>query len=287
MYNKISSGKVRDIYRISDDKLLICTSDRISAFDVVLPTLIPQKGIILNKIAEFWFDFTKDIVPNHMITTDSTQFPEPFRQSDEFNNRSMLAKKLMMLPFEFIVRGYVSGNLWKAYVEKTPFCDIVLKDGLVESEKLDKPIFTPSTKNDKGHDEYIPYEVFKTSVGSKLAKKIKDICIELYVKCDEYANQKGIIIADTKFEFGLDENGDPVLADEIFTPDSSRFWDLESYAKGRPQDSFDKQFLRDWLTTNKLDGVILSQEIPSEIVNETRSKYFKAYKMLTGKELVF
>lgn len=283
--NKISSGKVREIYAVDDDKLMMVVSDRISAYDFIMPTLIPNKGQILNQISAFWFDFVKDIVPNHIITTDSNKFPEEFK-SDEFKGRSMLVRKLKMLPVECIVRGYITGSGWSSYKEDGTICGIKLPDGLKESQKLDTPIFTPSTKADLGaHDENISFEKTCEILGKELAQKVKEKTIEIYTKCAEYALSKGIIIADTKFEFGLDENGELVLADEVLTPDSSRFWPASSYEVGKGQDSFDKQYLRNWLTDNGYRNNP-PQSLPQEVVETTRAKYMEAYKMLTGKDFI-
>ena len=283
--NKISSGKVREIYAVDDDKLMMVVSDRISAYDFIMPTLIPNKGQILNQISAFWFDFVKDIVPNHIITTDSNEFPEEFK-SDEFRGRSMLVKKLKMLPVECIVRGYITGSGWSSYKEDGTICGIKVPDGLKESQKLDTPIFTPSTKADLGaHDENISFERTCEILGKELAQKVKEKTIEIYTKCAEYALSKGIIIADTKFEFGLDENGALVLADEVLTPDSSRFWPASSYEVGKGQDSFDKQYLRNWLTDNGYRNNP-PQSLPQEVVDTTRVKYMEAYKMLTGKDFI-
>lgn len=283
--NKISSGKVREIYAVDDDKLMMVVSDRISAYDFIMPTLIPNKGQILNQISAFWFDFVKDIVPNHIITTDSNKFPEEFK-SDEFKGRSMLVRKLKMLPVECIVRGYITGSGWSSYKEDGTICGIKLPDGLKESQKLDTPIFTPSTKADLGaHDENISFEKTCEILGKELAQKVKEKTIEIYTKCAEYALSKGIIIADTKFEFGLDENGELVLADEVLTPDSSRFWPASSYEVGKGQDSFDKQYLRNWLTDNGYRNNP-PQSLPQEVVDTTRAKYMEAYKMLTGKDFI-
>ncbi len=278
---KISSGKVREIYEVDNDKLMIVVSDRISAFDVILPTLVKDKGVILNKISEFWFDFTKDIVNNHIISTRMEDFPEEFRSS-EFEGRSMLVKKLKMLPIECIVRGYITGSGWKSYKENGTVCGIKLPSGLQESEKLPNPIFTPSTKAVEGHDENISFEKTCELIGTDLATKVRDTAIEIYSKCAEYALKNGIIIADTKFEFGLDENGTLILADEVLTPDSSRFWPVDGYEVGHGQKSFDKQYMRDWLKETNWDANNPTP-IPEDVVNTTRSKYIDAYEKLTGK----
>ena len=278
---KISSGKVREIYEVDDDKLMMVVSDRISAFDVILPAMITDKGKVLNKISEFWFDYVKDIIPNHIITTKFEEFPEEFR-TEEFKDRSMLVKKLKMLPIECIVRGYISGSGWKSYKEDGTVCGIKLPDGLKESEKLPEPIFTPSTKAEEGHDMNISFEEACNLVGKDLAEKVREKTIAIYTKCADFAKSKGIIIADTKFEFGLDENGELVLADEVLTPDSSRFWPADDYEVGCSQKSFDKQYMRDWLKANNWDAANPTP-IPEEVISTTRAKYVQAYEKLTGK----
>lgn len=277
---KISSGKVREIYEVDDDKLMLVVSDRISAFDVILPNEVPDKGKVLNKISEFWFDYTKDFVKNHVISTNISDFPEEF-QKEEFKDRSMLVKKLKMLPIECIVRGYITGSGWKSYKENGTVCGITLPAGLQESQKLPNPIFTPSTKAAEGHDENISFEQTVELIGEDLATKVRDVAIEIYSKCAEYAATKGIIIADTKFEFGLDENGDLVLGDEVLTPDSSRFWPASDYEIGHGQKSFDKQYMRDWLKQTNWDANNPTP-IPVDVIQTTRSKYIEAYERLTG-----
>lgn len=279
---KISSGKVREIYEVDNEKLMIVVSDRISAFDVILPTMVNNKGKVLNKISEFWFDYTKPIVKNHVISTNLSDFPEEFR-TPEFEGRSMLVKKLKMLPIECIVRGYITGSGWKSYKENGTVCGIKLPDGLQESEKLPSPIFTPSTKAAEGHDENISFEQTCELIGEELATKVRDVAIKIYSKCAEYAASRGIIIADTKFEFGLDENGDLVLGDEVLTPDSSRFWPAAEYEVGRGQKSFDKQYMRDWLKANNWDANNPTP-IPEDVVKTTENKYIEAYEKLTGKD---
>lgn len=278
---KISSGKVREIYEVDDNSLMMVVSDRISAFDVILPTEIKDKGKVLNRISEFWFDYVKDIIPNHIITTKFDEFPDEFK-TEEFRDRSMLVKKLKMLPIECIVRGYITGSGWKDYLESGSVCGIKLPAGLKESEKLPSPIFTPTTKAAEGHDMPISFEEVCNLIGKDLAEKVKNKTIEVYSKCADYAKSKGIIIADTKFEFGLDENGELVLADEVLTPDSSRFWPEEDYEVGHSQKSFDKQYMRDWLKSNNWDAEHPTP-IPEDVVNTTRSKYIQAYEMLTEK----
>ncbi len=279
---KISSGKVREIYEANEDSLMMVVSDRISAFDVILPTMVKDKGKVLNKISEFWFDFVSDVIPNHIITTKFEEFPEEFKK-EEFRNRSMLVRKLKMLPIECIVRGYLTGSGWKSYQECGSVCGIELPKGLRESEKLPEPIFTPTTKAQEGHDMNISFDEVCDLIGKDLAEKVKNKTIEIYKKCAEYAKSKGIIIADTKFEFGLDENGNLVLADEVLTPDSSRFWPADEYEVGRSQKSFDKQYMRDWLKTNNWDAENPTP-IPEDVVETTRAKYIEAYERLTGKK---
>ena len=277
-------GKVREVYDNGDSLIMVAT-DRISAFDNILKNKITDKGAILTQMSKFWFDFTKDIVPNHMISVDVNDMPEFFR-SDEYKGRSMMCKKLKMLPIECIVRGYITGSGWASYKENGTVCGIKLPEGLVESDKLPEPIYTPSTKAEIGdHDENISFEKsievlekVYPGKGEYYATKIKDCTIELCKKCAEYALSKGIIIADTKFEFGLDENDNVVIGDEMLTPDSSRFWPLEGYKPGQGQPSFDKQFVRDWLKANPDNDLLL----PEDVVTKTVDKYKEAYELLTG-----
>lgn len=279
---KISSGKVREIYEVDSDKLLLVVSDRISAFDYILPSPIPEKGKILNQISAFWFDYIKDIIPNHVISTDLKDFPKEF-QTEEFEGRSMLVKKLKMIPVECIVRGYIAGSGWKSYQENGTICGIQLPEGLQESQKLPEPIFTPTTKASEGHDENISFEEVCNLIGKDLAQKLRSKTIEVYSKCAEYAATKGVIIADTKFEFGLDENNNLVIGDEVLTPDSSRFWPANDYEVGKSQKSFDKQYLRDWIKSTGYDPEA-GTPIPDEVIATTVSKYKEAYKLLTGKD---
>lgn len=277
-------GKVREVYDNGDSLIMVAT-DRISAFDNILKNKITDKGAILTQMSKFWFDYTKDVVPNHMISVDVNDMPEFFHK-DEYKGRSMKCKKLKMLPIECIVRGYITGSGWASYKENGTVCGIKLAEGLQESEKLPEPIYTPSTKAEVGdHDENISYErsieVLEKAFpgkGEYYATKIKDCTITLYKKCAEYALSKGIIIADTKFEFGLDEDGNVVIGDEMLTPDSSRFWPLEGYKPGQGQPSFDKQFVRDWLKANPDNDLLL----PDEVVTKTVDKYKEAYELLTG-----
>lgn len=283
---KISSGKVRDIYEVNDDSLMIVVSDRISAFDVIMPDAIQDKGVILNQLSAFWFRYVADIVPNHIISTDWNEFPEEFRK-EEFKGRSMWVKKLKMLPVECIVRGYITGSGWADYQKTGTICGMPLPEGLQESQKLPEPLFTPSTKAELGeHDENISFDRACEILGDELAAKVRDKTIEVYKKCADYALTKGIILADTKLEFGLDENGELVLGDEVLTPDSSRFWAQDTYEVGRGQDSFDKQYLRDWLQNNGYKGSA-PEHLPQEVIDKTREKYLDAYKRLTGEELSY
>lgn len=280
---KISSGKVREIYEVDNDKLLLVASDRISAFDYILPAMVPNKGKVLNQLSAFWFDFVKDIVPNHVISVDIKDFPKEF-QTPEFEGRSMLVKKLKILPLEFIIRGYITGSGWKSYKENGTVCGIKLPENLQESEKLPEPIFTPSTKAEIGaHDENISFEQVCEIIGVDLATKLRDKTIAVYSKCAEYAASRGVIIADTKFEFGLDENGELVLGDEVLTPDSSRFWPAKDYVVGKSQKSFDKQYLRDWIKSSGYDPETKAP-IPDDVINTTSAKYVEAYELLTGKK---
>ncbi len=279
---KISSGKVREIYEVDEDKLLMVVSDRISAFDYILPSLVPEKGKVLNQISEFWFDYIKDVIPNHIISTNIKDFPSEF-QTEEFEGRSMLVKKLKMLPIECIVRGYITGSGWKNYQKDGTVCGITLPTGLQESQKLPEPIFTPTTKAAEGHDENISFDEVCNLIGKDLAEKVREKTIEIYKKCADYALTKGVIIADTKFEFGLDENGQLVIGDEVLTPDSSRFWPASDYEVGRGQKSFDKQYIRDWIKSTGYDPES-GTPIPEDVITTTANKYKEAYKLITGKD---
>ena len=282
----IKEGKVREIYDNGDTLIMVAT-DRISCFDVILHNVVTNKGKVLTQISKFWFDYTKDICKNHMVSCDVKDMP-PFFQNEKFEGRTMMCKKLTMLPIECIVRGYITGSGWASYQKNGTVCGITLPKGLVESDKLPEPIYTPSTKAEIGdHDENISFErsveVLEKEFpgkGLEYATKLKEYTIALYKKCADYALTKGIIIADTKFEFGLDENGEVVVADEMLTPDSSRFWPLEGYERGKSQPSFDKQFARDWLKTHEHDWTL-----PEEVVEKTIAKYLQGYELLTGKPL--
>ena len=286
-YTPVNVGKVRELYD-ADDSLIMVATDRISAFDHILQNDIVDKGVVLTQMSKFWFDFTSDVVPNHMISTDVNDMPEFFR-NEKFEGRSMMCRKLEMLPLECIVRGYITGSGWASYQETGEVCGIKLPEGLQESQQLPEPIFTPSTKAEIGdHDENISYEksieVLERDYpghGEEYASKVRDLTIAVYKKCADYAREHGIIIADTKFEFGLDENGEIVLADEVLTPDSSRFWPLEGYEVGKSQPSYDKQFVRDWLKANPDSDY----KLPQDVIDKTIAKYKEAYTLLTGKEL--
>lgn len=283
----IKEGKVREIYDIGDNLIMVAT-DRISCFDIILHNEVTNKGAVLTQMSKFWFDYTKDILPNHMISVDTKDMPEFFQQ-EKFVGKSMMCRKLTMIPVECIVRGYITGSGWSSYKETGKVCGIELPKGLLESEKLPEPIYTPSTKAEIGdHDENISFEQSVAHLekyfpghGEEYATKIKEYTITLYKKCADYAFKKGIIIADTKLEFGLDEEGNIVLADEMLTPDSSRFWPAKGYEPGHSQPSFDKQFARDWLKANPDNN----DTLPQEIVDKTISKYLQAYEMITGKKL--
>lgn len=277
-------GKVRDIYDFGD-KLLIVATDRISAFDVVLPNGIPGKGKILTQISKYWFDKTSNIVQNHLLSTSVEDFPEVIRRHRRFvEGRSMLVKKAKPLPVECVVRGYLSGSGWKDYLENGSVCGIVLEPGLVESSKLRGPIFTPATKAEGGqHDENITFERMAGTIGRDVADYLKEISITLYDFGNKLAEEKGIIIADTKFEFGIDEiSGDVILIDEILTPDSSRFWPKDEYSPGSPQKSFDKQFVRDYLISIGWNKKPPAPVLPPEIVEKTREKYLEALQKFTS-----
>ena len=285
-YKPFKSGKVREMYDTGDSIIMVATN-RISAFDHILKNNIRTKGAVLTQISKFWFDFTKDIVPNHMISIDTKDMPE-FFQKPEFTGNSMKCKKLTMLPMECIVRGYITGSGWESYQKTGEICGIKLPEGLKESQKLPEPIFTPSTKAEIGdHDENISVEQGAEMMeklypghGKEYAEKLKEYTLAIYKKCADYALTRGIIIADTKFEFGLDENGNIVLGDEMITPDCSRFWPLEGYEAGKSQPSYDKQFVRDWLSANPDSDYCL----PMEIIDKTIEKYHEAYELLTGEK---
>jgi len=275
-------GKVRDIYDLSD-KLLIVATDRLSAFDVILPTPIPDKGRVLTQLSLFWFELLKDVIPNHVLS--ATEFPPPFDKfRDELAGRSMLVRKAKPLPIECVVRGYVSGSGWKDYLTTGKICGIALPNGLLESSQLPEPIFTPATKAITGHDENIPFELAEKMVGKELAERVRAVSLELYRHAAAHAEPRGIIVADTKFEFGLLDN-ELIWIDEALTPDSSRFWPAAHYSPGGPQASFDKQFVRDYLERMRWPKTPPGPELPPEVVDATREKYREAYRILTSREL--
>ncbi len=286
-YKPVKEGKVREIYDIGDALILVAT-DRISCFDVILDNIVTDKGTVLTQMSKFWFEMTEDIMPNHMISTDVNDMPEFFRQ-DKFKGKAMMVKKLNMLPVECIVRGYITGSGWASYKENGTVCGIKLPEGLKESDKLPEPIYTPSTKAEIGdHDENISFEASIVYLekrfpgkGKEYAEKLRDYTIAIYKKCADYALSKGIIIADTKFEFGLDEKGNIVVGDEMLTPDSSRFWPLSEYEPGHGEPSFDKQFARDWLKQNEGHN----WKLPKDVVDKTIDKYLTCYELLTGHAL--
>ncbi len=277
----LSRGKVRDIYDLGD-KLIIVATDRISAFDWVDPVGIPDKGKILTQMSVFWFKMMESIVPNHMISVDLADMPEDFQKAaDQFEGRSMLVKKCDMLPVEFVVRGYLAGSGWKEYKQKGTVCAIKLPAGLQESSKLEKPLYTPATKATDGHDINISPEEAGDIIGAEVNKKASDAAIRVYERGRDYAATRGIILCDTKFEFGT-IGGQITLADEVLTPDSSRFWPADKYAPGKGQPSFDKQFVRDWLETQDWDKNSPPPPLPDDVVMKTREKYVEAYRLLTG-----
>ena len=277
-------GKVRDVYR-AGDRLLIAATDRISAFDYILPTGIPNKGRVLTQLSIFWFDFLREVVPTHFITADLSEFPEVFRaHADQLEGRSMLVKRADMIEVECVARGYLSGSGWKEYQQQGTVCGISLPAGLKESSKLPEPIFTPATKAQTGHDENISFEQTCGIVGEDLAKRLRDLTLDIYTRAAGYAEARGIIIADTKFEFGF-VNGELVLADEVLTPDSSRFWPKETYRPGGAQASFDKQFVRDYLESIRWNKQPPAPPLPAEVAEKTSEKYLEAYRVLTGQSL--
>jgi phosphoribosylaminoimidazole-succinocarboxamide synthase len=286
-FKPVKEGKVREIYDIGDSLIMVAT-DRISAFDVILKNQVTKKGTVLTQMSRFWFDFTKDIIPNHMISVDVEDMPEFFRQP-QFDGNSMKVKKLNMLPIECIVRGYITGSGWKNYLKDGTIAGLALPEGLKECGKLPEPLYTPSTKAEIGdHDENINFEQSAQVLekmfpgkGQEYAETLRDSTIALYKKCADYALTRGIIIADTKFEFGLDEDGNVVLGDEMLTPDSSRFWPVAGYGEGHDQPSFDKQYVRNWLKENPDSGY----DLPQNVIDRTIEKYKEAYQLLTGSEI--
>lgn len=280
-------GKVRDIYEINDT-LLIITTDRISAFDVILPSGIPYKGQVLTGLSEFWFKYTSQIIENHLITAHIEHMDNPVvsQHKDILDGRTMLVKKVKVVPVECVVRGYLAGSGWKEYQKTQTICGIKLPAGLRESDQLPEPIFTPSTKATIGHDENITFSQVTDMVGKELAEELKEKSMKLYLLARDYALDRGIIICDTKFEWGITENNTTILIDEALTPDSSRFWPRDGYASGKPQQSYDKQFIRDYLESIHWNKKPPAPALPPEIVQKTSEKYLSAYKALTGKSLI-
>jgi len=280
----LKRGKVRDVYDL-EDKLLIVATDRISCFDVVLSTAIPYKGEILTRLSVFWFRFTKDVIPNHLISADIKDYPSQLKKYEEvLRGRSMLVRKTKPLAIECVVRGYLSGSGWREYRKRGSVCGVKLPEGLKESDKLPEPIFTPATKEEKGHDINVSESYLIERFGEVLISRIKEVSLALYKKASLYSEKKGIIIADTKFEFGL-LGEELILIDEVLTPDSSRFWPKDDYSPGGPQSSFDKQFVRDYLETLNWDKTPPAPELPEEVVNKTTQKYKEALFRLTGETL--
>jgi phosphoribosylaminoimidazole-succinocarboxamide synthase len=281
----LGRGKVRDIYDLGD-RLLIVATDRISAFDVVMPNPIPDKGRVLTQLSRFWFELTQEIIPNHLISTDMRDFPpECWGYEEVLTGRSMLVLKSKPLPVECVVRGYLSGSGWEEYRKTQTVCGLRLPGGLVESSRLEEPLFTPATKAEAGlHDENITFEKMEELVGPNLAHKLRDVAVSVYRKAREFAEERGILIADTKMEFGIWE-GKLILIDELLTPDSSRFWPKDEYEPGRPQRSFDKQYLRDYLLSIRWNKTPPAPTLPEEIIQKTREKYLEAYERLVGKPL--
>ncbi|MGI8424027.1 MAG: phosphoribosylaminoimidazolesuccinocarboxamide synthase [Chloroflexota bacterium] len=282
---RFAQGKVRDIYAVGDDQLLIVSTDRISAFDVVLPNPIPDRGKVLTQLSTFWFRQTGDIIPNHLIADDLASFPGPVRaQANVIEGRTMLVRRTQRIDVECVARGYVAGSAWSEYKRQGSACGITLPPGLVESQRLPEPIFTPATKADEGHDENISFERLIEIVGAPLAVKLRDATLAIYRYAATVARQKGIIIADTKMEFGL-LGEELILIDELLTPDSSRFWDAAVYKPGATPASFDKQYLRDWLDTSGWNKEPPAPELPPDVVVNTRRRYVEALERLTGKGL--
>jgi phosphoribosylaminoimidazole-succinocarboxamide synthase len=280
-----ASGKVRDIYRLGNEHLLFVATDRISAFDYVLATGIPHKGRVLTQISLFWFDFLSSLVRNHLVTADVERYPAAVRKyADQLRGRSMMVVRGDMVPVECVVRGYLSGSAWKEYKTSGQVCGIQLPAGLKECDQLPEPIFTPSTKAVSGHDENIPLEEMARLVGPELSRQLRDLSLQIYGKAAAYARQKGIIIADTKFEFGRTPAG-ITLADEVLTPDSSRFWPADKYQPGRAQESYDKQYVRDYLEETRWNKQPPAPSLPQEVARRTSEKYLEAYHQLTGHEL--
>lgn len=282
----LSRGKVRDIFA-ADDALVLVATDRISAFDHVLDPGIPGRGIVLTQLSNFWFEKLSDVIPNHVLATDISEFPEPFSSHPELAGRSVLARRLEPIPVECVARGFITGSGWKEYLASSTVCDVPLPRGLVECEQLPEPIFTPATKATEGHDENISFDRMVEIVGGETAERLREVTLTLYKEAASYAADRGILIADTKFEFGFDQNGVIVWMDEALTPDSSRFWPAESYRPGGQQPSFDKQFVRDWLAQSGWDREPPPPILPPHVVEGTLERYRRAFSLLTGRDLDF
>jgi phosphoribosylaminoimidazole-succinocarboxamide synthase len=281
----LARGKVRDVYAVGEDSLLMVATDRISAFDCVLPNPIPDKGRILTQLSLFWFEFLRDVTPNHLITANVDEYPEPLHAyRSQLEGRSMLVRRLRMVEVECVARGYLAGSGWKEYTAQGTVCGIPLPPGLRECDKLPEPLFTPAYKAQTGHDENIPYSRVEAITGKETAAHLRELTLAIYLKAAAYAESRGILLADTKFEFGL-LGGELVLADEVLTPDSSRFWPADAYEPGKPQPSFDKQYVRDYLESLAWDKQPPAPELPPDVVEKTAEKYHEAYRRLTGKSL--
>lgn len=281
----VRRGKVRDVYAVDDTHFLIVATDRISAFDCILPTAIARKGEVLTALSEFWFEKLAGIVPNHLVTTDLEQMPETVRRGQDLEGRSMLVRRADVFPVECVVRGYLVGSGWKDYLRTGGVCGHRLPENLLESAELPDAIFTPSTKADEGHDENISEAQVREIVGAETADYLRETSLRLYTEARNYARSRGIIIADTKFEFGRDRDGQIILVDEALTPDSSRFWPSQSYSPGKSQPSFDKQFVRDYLETLQWDKQPPAPPLPADVAAATTDRYLEAYRLLTGKTL--
>ncbi|CAA9432343.1 MAG: Phosphoribosylaminoimidazole-succinocarboxamide synthase [uncultured Pyrinomonadaceae bacterium] len=282
----VHRGKVRDVYQVNERQLLLAATDRISAFDCVMPTPIPRKGEILTRLSAFWFDRLRHLTPNHFITADDEKMPAAIRQHEEFRGRSTLVKKTRVFPVECVVRGYLEGSGWKDYQATGAICGHDLPLGLRQCERLPEPIFTPATKAATGHDENITEHEFVKILGAETAARLSSLSLKIYQEASDYALTRGIIIADTKFEFGADDDGNILLIDEVLTPDSSRFWSADEYTPGRSQPSFDKQFVRDYLETLDWNKQPPAPALPAKIVAATTARYLEAYRILTGKDLI-
>ena len=284
-FTLLKRGKVRDVYTVDDDHLLIVATDRISAFDCILPTPIARKGEVLTRLSRFWFQKLNEVVPNHYVTTDFEKMPAAIQRNAELDKRSMLVKKADVFPVECVVRGYLVGSGWKDYLRTGEVCGHKLPENLLESAELSQPIFTPATKAEEGHDENITEAQMQDVIGAADTAYLREVSLRLYDEAREYARQRGIIIADTKFEFGRDKQGQIILVDEVLTPDSSRFWPAETYAPGKSQPSFDKQFVRDYLETLGWNKQPPAPQLPDQVASATSERYVEAYRLLTGEAL--